>query len=46
MEEVGRLAKALFINDSKATNADSAAKRFPPSPASSGSSAASRRRAG
>jgi UDP-N-acetylmuramoylalanine--D-glutamate ligase len=26
MEEVGRLGKVLFVNDSKATNADSAAK--------------------
>ena len=26
MEEVGRLGRVLFVNDSKATNADSAAK--------------------
>ena len=31
MEQVGRIGRTLFINDSKATNADAAGRRSPPS---------------
>ena len=43
MEEVGRSGNVLFVNNSKATNANSAAKRLSVSTIFSGSPAASRR---
>ena len=46
IEEVGRIGRTRFINDSKATNADAAARaRWPAIPTFSGSRAASPRRA-
>jgi UDP-N-acetylmuramoylalanine--D-glutamate ligase len=43
MEDVGRIGKVRFVNDSKATNADAAARALVCFPIFSGSPAASRR---